>query len=125
MTKINPSRFLKTNEFRKTTEGSQKLHWKKKQKIRFRKVFDIDLFRLGPQYVLPPPPHYRARVITLCKIIRYNHYLKTLHLCLEVANNMHPLIWGGHKQKKTQIYIKVKLKVALKGLYDWKVYMTP
>ena len=50
-----------------------------------------DLFRLCP----PPPstlcsPQWQST----CHYI-VNHYVKILHVRLGVANNMHPLSWGG------------------------------
>ena len=48
-------------------------------------------------------PSYRARVITYYIA---NHYVKILHVPLGVANNMHPLSWGGggHKRKRSELY---------------------
>ena len=43
-------------------------------------------------------PHWQST----CHYI-VNHYVKILHVRLGVANNMHPLSWGGgHKQKRSK-----------------------
>ena len=52
-----------------------------------------DLFRLSPP---PPPPSTLCspQLQSTCHYI-VNHYVKILHVHLGVANNMHPLSWGG------------------------------
>ena len=56
----------------------------------------------APQYVMLPQLQSTFHYIV-------NHYVKILHVHLGVANNMHPLSWGGHKRKRSRSFIKSKL----------------
>ena len=51
-----------------------------------------------PQYVMLP------QLQSTCHYI-VNHYVKILHVHLGVANNMHPLSWGGTNGKNPFFYI--------------------
>ena len=60
---------------------------------------DGDLFRLCPP---PPSTLCSPQLQSTCHYI-VNHFVKILHVHLGVANNMHPLSWGGgHKRKRSR-----------------------
>ena len=58
--------------------------------------------------VCAPPPSTLCspQLQSTCHYI-VNHYVKILHVHLGVANNMHPLSWGGgHKRKRSKNLIR-------------------
>ena len=63
----------------------------------------MDLFRLCPPSKLCSPQSQST-----CHYI-VNHYVKILHVHLGVANNMHPLSWGGggYKRKRSKLLYNI------------------
>ena len=94
--KVKDSRFMSTRERKKQLCSASKIKHKKstlwEANISTGYVFS-DLFRLCPPSTLCSP-----QLQSTCHYI-VNHYVKILHVHLGVANNMHPLSWGGTNGK--------------------------